>query len=52
MSIAQVQEILKGNFTDKADREYWEMKLKELQRKEANNTENAKYFKKLAVYDR
>ena len=50
--IEQIKDILKGNFTDKADREYWEDELAELERKAANVKENEKYFRINALYDR
>lgn len=52
MTIAMIDEILKGNFTDEADRLYWEKKRSELIRKEQTARENEKYFKKNYKYDR
>lgn len=52
MTIAQVKNILTGNFADPADREYWESKLAELERKEANAKENERYFRANKVYDK
>ena len=43
---------LTGNFADPADKEYWESKLAELERKEANAKENERYFRANKVYDR
>lgn len=52
MTIAQVKNILTGNFADPADREYWESKLEELERKEASAKENERYFRINKVYER
>ena len=52
MTIKEVENILKGNFEDPADREYWEDKLKELKIKEATIKQNEIYFRKNIVYDR
>ena len=50
MSIAEVKEILCGTFSDEQDRQYWLDKLNELERKEATNKENEKYFRAMAKY--
>lgn len=52
MTIEMVNEILTGTFTNASDREYWENKKAELERKANNARENAEYFKTMAVYDR
>jgi hypothetical protein len=52
MSIAEVKEILCGAFNSDSDRQYWQDKLTELERKEANNKENDKYYKSMAKYAR
>ena len=52
MSIAEVKEILCGEFTSESDRQYWIDKLAELERKEINAKENEKYFKAMAKYAR
>ena len=50
MSIAEVKEILCGEFSSEQDRQYWIDKLAELERKEINAKENKKYFKAMAKY--
>lgn len=52
MTANQIKEILKGNFADAEDREYWEKRLKETERKEKSAKENEKYLLKMKVYDR
>ena len=50
MSIAEVKEILCGEFSSEQDRQYWIDKLNELERKEVTNKENKKYFRAMAKY--
>ncbi len=52
MTSIEIKEILSGAFTDESDRQYWVKKLAEVERKEQNAAENAKYFKKMRKYDR
>ena len=52
MTSAEIREILKGNFSEAADRAYWEAKLAEAERKEKNGKENEKYFEKMQKYNR
>lgn len=52
MTSMEIRKILEGTFSDPADKEYWEEKLEEALRKEQTAEENAKYFRKMAVYDR
>ena len=52
MTIKEIDEILKGTFTDEADRMYWEKKREEMLRKEIIAKEHEEYFRKYAVYDR
>ena len=52
MTINKVKEILNGTFADHADREYWERKLSDMERKAATAAENDKYFKAMAKCDR
>ena len=52
MSVTEVKRILCGEFTDEKDRQYWIDKLKQLERKEANNKENEKYYKAMSKYAR
>ena len=40
MTINKVKEILNGTFADHADREYWERKLSDMERKAATAAEN------------
>lgn len=52
MTIQEVKEILKGNFADPKDREYWQRKLKELEQKERTAKDNEEYYRKMARYNR
>ena len=52
MTSIEIKEILNGTFTDDSDRQYWIKKLAEVERKEQNAAESAKYFKKMRKYDR
>ena len=52
MTKEAVREILKGRFESEDDRKYWERKLVEIERKEANAKENERYFRKMAKYNR
>ena len=52
MTSIEIKEILNGTFTDDGDRQYWIKTLAEVERKEQNAAENAKYFKKMRKYDR
>ena len=52
MNKEQVIEILKGNFTDPEDRQYWEDKLQEITQKEKRIAENEIYYRKMKKYDR
>ena len=52
MTTSEIKNILSGNFSDKADREYWEKKLAEAERKERNAKENETYLRKMSKYDR
>lgn len=52
MTSIEIKEILNGIFTDENDRQYWVKKLAEVERKEKNAAENAKYFKNMRKYDR
>jgi len=52
MTIAQIEEALKGEFSSEADRLYWENRLKELKQREQTAKENTEYFRKMKRYDR
>lgn len=52
MTTSEIKNILSGNFSDKSDREYWEKKLAEAERKERNAKENETYLRKMSKYDR
>ena len=52
MRSIQIKEILKGTFSSESDRQYWVKKLAEVERKEANAKENAKYFEAMRRYAR
>ena len=52
MTTVEIKEILKGTFADESDRQYWVEKLAEVERKEANEKENQKYFRVMRRYER
>lgn len=52
MTIEAIKEILTGTFTSEEDRNYWERKLAEAERKERSARANERYFNKMSVYDR
>ena len=52
MTIETVKAILAGEFTDPADRDYWEKKLADLERKAKTAEVNERYFIKSRRYAR
>ena len=52
MTIEQVRNILKGNFQSAADRQYWESKLADMERKARTAEQNNIYRSENIVYDR
>ena len=52
MTIAQIKEILNGEFYDPSEREYWEQKLNEMEAKARRAENNKKYFDEMRKYDR
>ncbi len=50
--IAKVDNILKGNFASKSDKEYWIKRKNELESKRAAYENNLKYYKKNKKWDR
>jgi len=52
MTLAEVNDILSGQFYDPAYREYWEQKRDELEQKERRAKENGKYFSEMYKYSR
>lgn len=52
MTTSEIKDILSHPFRDQKDREYWEKKLEEAERKEETARNNEEYFQVMAVYDR
>ena len=52
MTVAQIDEILRGQFCDPADREYWEQKREEAARREQTVQANEAYYSKMYKYSR
>lgn len=52
MTIEEVKAILKSNFENESDREYWQEKLEELEEKQRTAKENQKYYSEMIKYER